>query len=139
MRQYETAFLVSPKLEEEEIKATIQETADIVSKKKGKIVKQDIWGKRKLAYPIKKHEEAYYVFFTYEGEADIPAELERRFKQSDKIIRYLTVKKSEKENIRSKRKKSKVTRRKTSSVEKPSPEVENEEKLSPEKTDEEKE
>lgn len=105
MRQYETAFLISPDVPEEETEKVILQMADIVSEKKGKMIKQDIWGKRKLAYPIQKFEEAFYVFFHYEGKPDIPAELERRFKQSETILRFFTIRKEPKENVRKKRRK----------------------------------
>jgi len=104
MGQYETAFLISPTLEEEETEKIITQMAGVISKMKGKMIKEDRWGKRRLAYQIKKHEEAFYVFFHYEGESAIPNELERRFKQSEAILRFLTVKKESKENIRKKRK-----------------------------------
>lgn len=103
MRQYETAFLIAPNLPEEETEKLILKMADVVSKKKGKMINLDQWGKRKLAYPIKKFEEAFYVFFQYEGQPEITAELERRFRQTEAIIRYLTVKKEPKENIRRKK------------------------------------
>jgi len=104
MRQYETAFLISPKLSEEETAEIISRMADIVSQKKGKIVKEDRWGKRKLAYPIKRFDEAFYVFFLYESDPSVPFELERRFKQTEAILRFLTVKKETKKNIRRKKK-----------------------------------
>ena len=104
MRQYETVFLISPNLSEEETKDLIIQMAEIISKKKGKMISKEEWGKRNLAYPIKKLDEAFYVFFHYEGKPDIPAELERRFKQTDTIIRYLTLKKETKENVRGKKK-----------------------------------
>jgi len=104
MRQYETVFLIAPTLSEEETEAIIDDMADVVSNLEGKMMAKEEWGKRKLAYPIKKFEEAYYVLFHYEGKPDIPTELERRFKQSEAIIRYLTVKKETRENIRLKRK-----------------------------------
>ncbi|GAH72712.1 unnamed protein product, partial [marine sediment metagenome] len=91
-------------LEEEETEKIITQMAAVISKKKGKMIKEDRWGKRRLAYQIKKHEEAFYVFFHYEGDSAIPNELERRFKQSEAILRFLTVKKESKENVRKKRK-----------------------------------
>lgn len=103
MRQYELGFLISPNLSDEEREKLIHKMAEIVSKKKGKMLKEDKWKKRKLAYPIKKFEEAYYVFFLYEGESDVTSELERRFKQTDAILRYLTVKKEQREYIRKKK------------------------------------
>lgn len=108
MRQYETVFLIIPSLSEEETEGIILKMADIISKKKGKMISKEEWGKRKLAYPIKKFEEAFYVLFHYEGKREIPAELERRFKQTDAILRYLTVIKETKENFRGKRKKVSV-------------------------------
>jgi len=93
MRIYETAFLIAPDLSEENTEKLIQQMADVIPAKKGKIINIDKWGKRKLSYQIKKFEVAYYVFFLYKGDADIPSELERRFKQNESVIRYLTVKK----------------------------------------------
>ena len=110
MRQYETAFLISPNVSEEETEKIILQMADIISKKRGKMIKQDVWGKRRLAYPIQKFEEAIYVFFHYEGEPGIPTELERRFKQTESVVRYLTVRKETKEVVR--KKKSEVREKK---------------------------
>jgi small subunit ribosomal protein S6 len=108
MRQYETGFLISPNLTEEETDKLILQMAEVVSRKKGKMLKEDRWGKRKLAYPINKFEEAFYVFFHYEGEYDVPSELERRFKQTDTILRYLTVKRESKEHIKNMKKPDKA-------------------------------
>jgi len=104
MRQYETVFLISPNLEEEETTKIITQISGVISKKRGKLIQEDRWGKKKLAYPIKKFEEAFYVFFHYEGDSDIPFELEKRFKQTEAILRFLTVKKEARENVRKKRK-----------------------------------
>jgi small subunit ribosomal protein S6 len=93
MRQYETAFLISPKLDEEEMEKLIQKMAEVIKKSKGKMVNIEKWGKRRLAYPISGLEEAFYVFFHYQGETAIPIELERRFRQTETIIRYLTLRK----------------------------------------------
>lgn len=103
MRLYETAFLIAPNLSEEENEQIIQQMSEVVTQKKGKMVDVDKWGKRKLAYQIQKFENAFYVFFLYEGSPDIPSELERRFKQDEKIIRYLTVKRDEKEGLKRKK------------------------------------
>ncbi len=107
MRIYETAFLIAPNLSEEDTEKLIQQMADVIPAKKGKLIHIDKWGKRKLAYQIKKFEVAFYVFFLYKGEADIPSELERRFKQNEAVIRYLTVKKEEGEEEITPQKKAK--------------------------------
>lgn len=104
MSLYETAFIIAPNLPEEEIEKLIEEMAGVVSKKKGKMDNIDKWGKKRLAYPINKFTEAYYVFFHYQGEPEIPAELDRRFKQMEQVLRYMTLKKDQKENVRKKKK-----------------------------------
>ncbi len=106
MNQYETGFILAPTLSEDETTQFIQQMAAIIPQKKGRMVKQDVWGKRKLAYVIKKFSDGLYVFFTYEGPGDVSAELERRFKQSDSVIRFLTIKKDLRIQARKKRKRS---------------------------------
>lgn len=105
MRQYETGFVLSPALSEEETAQYIQQMAEIVAQRKGRMVKQDVWGKRRLAYPVKKFEDGFYVFFTYEGPGDISTEMERRFKQTDTVIRFMTVKKDARDLARRRKKK----------------------------------
>jgi small subunit ribosomal protein S6 len=104
MRQYETGFVLSPSLSEEETEGFIKQMAEVIAQKKGRMVKQDVWGKRKLAYPIKRFHEGTYVFFLYEGSGDVSQELERLFKQTDSVIRFLTVKKDDKDLFRRKKK-----------------------------------
>jgi small subunit ribosomal protein S6 len=103
MKQYETGFLLSPNLPEEETEKTITQMAEIITQRNGKMIKQDRWGKKRLAYPIKRFQEAFYVFFLYDGAPDIPLELERRFKQMDSVIRFLTVKKDPRALVRKKK------------------------------------
>lgn len=105
MRQYETGFVLSPTLSEEETAQFVQQMAEVVAQKKGRMVKQDVWGKRRLAFPIKRFQEGVYVFFTYEGAGDISAELERRFKQTDTVIRFMTVLRDPRDLTRRKNKK----------------------------------
>ena len=100
MRLYETSFLIAPTLPEEEAETLIEKMAGIVSEKKGTMINVDNWGKKRLAYPIQKFEDAVYVFFLYKGEIDIPTELERNFKQTESVIRYLTIKMEERDNVR---------------------------------------
>ncbi len=104
MRQYETGFVLSPSLSEEETTQFIQQMAEIVAQKKGRMVRQDIWGKRRLAFPIKRFQEGVYVFFTYDGGGDVSVELERRFKQTDAVIRFMTVLKDPRDLVRRKKK-----------------------------------
>jgi small subunit ribosomal protein S6 len=104
VRQYETGFVLSPALSEEEMSQLVQQMAEIVAQKKGRMVKQDVWGKRRLAFPIKRFQEGVYVFFTYDGPGDVSTELERRFKQTDSVIRFMTVVKDPRDLVRRKKK-----------------------------------
>jgi small subunit ribosomal protein S6 len=104
VRQYETGFVLSPTLSEEETAQFVQQMAEIVAQKKGRMVKQDIWGKRRMAFPIKRFQEGIYVFFTYEGAGDVSAELERRFKQTEAVIRFMTVLRDPRDLTRRKKK-----------------------------------
>mgnify|MGYP001822894965 CR=1 FL=1 len=103
MRLYETAFLIAPNLAEDETEELIQKMAAIVTDNKGEMVDIDTWGKRKLAYQIQKFDAAVYVFFHYRSEAEVPTELERRFKQTETILRYLTTRMEEEAKPRRKK------------------------------------
>jgi small subunit ribosomal protein S6 len=106
MKIYETGFLLAPNLSEDDTDKLINQMADVISQRAGRLTRQERWGKRRMAYSIKRWSEAFYVFFHYEGRPDIPLELERRFKQTDSVLRYLTLQKEAREATRRKRKKS---------------------------------
>ncbi len=91
MRTYEVVFVAAPTLTTEELDGFITHVQGVVEGKNGKIVKIDNWGKRSLAYKIKKYRDAYYVVLTVEGDGAAIAELERRFRVTDYIIRFLSV------------------------------------------------
>jgi small subunit ribosomal protein S6 len=91
MRVYEIVFVVAPTAEEGEVESLITQFSDILSNQGGKVAKIDRMGKRKLAYPIQKFAEGYYVVLTLEGSGSEIAEVERRMRVTDSVIRYLTV------------------------------------------------
>lgn len=88
MSQYEIAVLYHPDLEIDLEKAT-SKVVGIVKDNDGKIVNADNWGKRKLAYPIKKQEYAVYVFYTVELPAEAVRKIEGTLNITDEVIRYL--------------------------------------------------
>ena len=90
MQKYETAILFDPELPEERRKEFLAKLAGVVSRFQGGILKQDDWGIRKLAYPIRKKSNAYYTFFVYSGERGVVEELERNLKIFDGALRYMT-------------------------------------------------
>jgi len=88
MNQYELAVLYHPDLEVDLSKAE-QKVTKLITDNGGKVVATDNWGKRKLAYTIKKQEHAVYVFYTVELAADKPAKIEAALNITDEVIRYL--------------------------------------------------
>ncbi len=91
MRNYEVAFIAAPTLTPDELDAFVEQMQTVVEGKGGKVVKVDNWGKKSLAYKIKKFRDGYYVILTMEADGAIITELERRFRVSDHVIRYLSI------------------------------------------------
>jgi len=95
MVDYESLYVLKPDMEEEERAALIQRFAQIVTDGGGEIANIDEWGKKRLAYPINYINEGYYVLVNFKAPGDVPAELERNYKISDFVMRYIVVKKGE--------------------------------------------
>lgn len=91
-RQYESTYIVQPGLEEADYKAIVEKFRGLIEKASGKIINQEIWGNKKLAYTIKKHTSGYYVFTEFTATGDLITDLEREYQFDERIIRYLTVK-----------------------------------------------
>ena len=91
MRNYEVVFVAAPTLSGEELDDFINHAQTTVEGKNGKVVKIDNWGKKSLAYKIKRFREGYYVVLTIEGGGSAIAELEPRFRVTDFILRYISV------------------------------------------------
>jgi small subunit ribosomal protein S6 len=91
VRTYEVVFIAAPTLTPEELDAFIAQMQTVVEGKNGKVVKVDNWGKKSLAYKIKKFRDGYYVILTLDADGAIIAELERRFRVADHVIRFLSV------------------------------------------------
>ena len=96
MNKYELAVVVSAKLEDDDRAATIEKVKEIVSKHGGTITNVDEWGKKRLAYEVRKRKEAFYYFIQFEGEATVPAEIESRVRIMENVVRYLCVRQDEK-------------------------------------------
>jgi small subunit ribosomal protein S6 len=91
MRKYETIFILQPELAEADVKSVTDKVEDIIATYKGAMIRLDDWGARKLAYPINKHPRGRYYYLRFDGGAELVAELERRFRLDEKVLRFLTV------------------------------------------------
>ena len=92
MRRYETIYILRPTLGEDQVNTLIDNTTKIIQSDNGLIIESDKWGIKKLAYPIKKESLGYYVLCDFAGTPEAVAEIERKFRIDDSVLRYLTVK-----------------------------------------------
>lgn len=95
MINYEVMFIIDPILEDDKREETVETVKSIIADD-GEVGKVDVWGMRKLAYPIQKKNEGYYVVIEFKGNNTLPKELDRRLKISDNVMRHLIVNKDEK-------------------------------------------
>ena len=92
MRMYETIYIVQPDLGDEEIKTLSTKVQDVIAGMNGDFKRLEDWGIRKLAYPINKNPRGRYFYLRFDGDSPLIAELERRLRLDDKVIRYQSVK-----------------------------------------------
>jgi small subunit ribosomal protein S6 len=91
LNQYETVFIMTPVLSEEQMKETVEKYQKFLISKEAEIVHEDNWGLRKLAYPIQKKSTGFYHLIEFKAEPEIIREWEVTFKRDERILRFLTV------------------------------------------------
>jgi len=96
LRVYETIFVLDPSLDDHTIQEEIKKVEELIFNHKGKIIKTEKWGMKRFAYPIRKKPQGYYTLIYFEGDGNIPTELERIYKLNESCLRYLTVVSEEK-------------------------------------------
>ncbi len=90
MKRYETILVVDAMIPDESIASEFDAVSKLIESQ-GKITRVDRWGKRRLAYAVRKRTHGEYAAFYYEAEASIPAELEKRLRINENALRWLTV------------------------------------------------
>ncbi len=95
MRDYEVAFIAQPDLDEASLNTLIEKTKSWITNSGGQVVKVDAWGRRKLAYPIRKQSEGQYVFITAHLAPAATREIERNMRFTEQILRFLIVRADE--------------------------------------------
>ncbi len=91
MRQYETMVIIDAMISDDAIKAEIETIAVNITKGNGEILRRDDWGKRKLAYTIKKRQHGFYVIFYYKAEPATVASVEAALKLNENVLRWMTL------------------------------------------------
>ncbi len=95
-RKYEIGFVINPEASEEEVKKIIDSIVDIIKNAGGNIENVDEWGRRKLAYPVQKHNEGIYVFINANMKGSTFVTIERRLKLTERVMRFIVLRMDDK-------------------------------------------
>lgn len=91
LRSYETVFILTPVLSEEQMKDTVEKFKSVITERGGEIVHQENWGLKKLAYPIQKKNTGFYTVLEFKAGADVIKTLEVEYHREEKVMRHLVV------------------------------------------------
>lgn len=91
MNKYESVIIINPNVEKDGVKELVQKFSDLINTD-GKVEKVDEMGVKKLAYEIQKNTEGNYVVFYFEANPDLISELERNYRITDEVIKFMTIK-----------------------------------------------
>ena len=91
LKQYETVFIMTPVLSDEQMKETVNKFRDYLKGKGAEIVFEDNWGLRKMAYPIQKKSTGFYHLIEFKAEPNIMRDYEIELKRDERVIRFLTM------------------------------------------------
>lgn len=91
MRLYETVYILRPELNEEQVNQTIERLNGIVTSGGGEVKNLERWGKKRLAYKIEKERYGHYILMHFNGEPDLVRELERNYRLSEDVMRYIVI------------------------------------------------
>ncbi len=117
MNSYETVFILTPVLSEDQAKEAVQKFEGEIKSLGGKVKHTESWGLKKLAYPIQKKSTGFYFLLEFEAEGTTVADLELSFKRDERVMRFLTVK-MEKDHLEyAEKRRQKMGEKKTAAAE----------------------
>ena len=90
-KEYETIYVLRSDVDADTAEKVQNRVAEVVDREKGKLVKVEAWGRRKLAYPVAKQKKGVYVYVKYVGKGGLVSELERNLKLSDVVLKFQTI------------------------------------------------
>lgn len=99
MRKYETIFIMDPDLTYEQSQSTIEKIKGVITQGHGEILKLEDWGKRKLAYEVKKKSKGHYILMHFSGTPSLLSEIERNFRVMDAVIKFQSVRLDERKPL----------------------------------------
>ncbi|MBQ0048859.1 MAG: 30S ribosomal protein S6 [Bacteroidales bacterium] len=92
MNQYETVFILTPVLSDEQMKEAVEKFKGILTNNGAEIINEELWGMKKLAYPIQKKSTGFYVLVEFKAEPTVIKTLEVNYRRDERVIRYITIK-----------------------------------------------
>jgi small subunit ribosomal protein S6 len=92
LNQYETVFIATPVLSENQMKEAVQKFKNVITENEGEIIHEENWGLKKLAYPIQKKSTGFYYLLEFKGPGELIEKLEIQYRRDERIIRFLTFK-----------------------------------------------
>ena len=90
MNSYETVFILTPVLSDDQMKEAVEKFKGVLQSNGAEVVNEETWGLRKLAYPIQKKSTGFYCLLEFNGEPTIVKQLETAFRRDERVIRFLT-------------------------------------------------
>ena len=95
LNKYESIYIINPNVEADGVKGLVEKFNALIESEGGKVTETNEWGMKKLAYPIKKLTQGYYVLVNFEAKPEFIDELERVYKITDSVIKFITVRKED--------------------------------------------
>ena len=92
MNQYETVFILTPVLSDDQMKETVAKFKKLLTDNGAEILNEEAWGLKKMAYPIEKKSTGFYILVEFKAEPTVINTLETGFRRDEKVIRFMTVK-----------------------------------------------
>ncbi len=89
MNHYETVFILTPVLSDAQMKEAVEKFTKVLTDNGATIVNEELWGLRKLAYPIEKKSTGFYTLVEFDGEPTIVKKIETAFRRDERVIRFL--------------------------------------------------
>jgi small subunit ribosomal protein S6 len=92
MNHYETVFIMTPVLSDEQMKEAVKKYQDLLKSSGAEIIHEENWGLKKLAYPIQKKVSGFYYLMEFKAEGEVVDTLETAYRRDERMLRFLTVK-----------------------------------------------
>ena len=92
MNQYETVFILTPVLSDQQMKETVEKFKDLLTAQGAEIINEENWGLKKMAYPIQKKSTGFYALLEVNAEPQVIEKLEVAYRRDERVLRFITVK-----------------------------------------------